>query len=537
MRIQNLDRICDFLLLGFLVLFLVGHFVFMSSPFVNLESWCAGAARLVYEGKPAEALRYLERTIANPIGAVAGVVPFYWLCGISEFSARLFSLLTGLITVATVYYWGRRFSHITPQIALIAGLITGLNPMFWTYSGLAYTDVPFTLLISSSVVVALVAAQRHSAGLHLLAAMLLAGAALTKYNAATFIPVIVAVVVIETLRREQNCTTAVLAISRVLGLYATVESVVVVPYALWVQGTLGHLLDARYVDVVGLNSESLGLGLTVLRFSSIVVWVGIFSGPLFLFSLAYIFDRIQTRKAVLLLAVILVLSPLAASGYLETQRSLGTYFGEMQLGWVEHLVRERVGLLLIASLLFAAGGVVLTGLVTWALEDSKARYPLALWVLVVLALHSLVRPAYRYVLFVLPGLAIYLAHVTQSALINGRLLAVKRLTVMASLVLFAGLALFQTAYFATEGYAAASVAAYINENQLQGFEFSPFDGVQTHSGYLMNPGAFISDHAQKPRFVLVTLGRNEYRENVVYQAPVEMLGVVFKRYAIVQNTE
>ena len=71
MRIQNLDRICGFLLLGFLVLFFAGHFVFMSSPFVNLESWHAGAARLIYEGKPAEALRYFEQVGANPIGATA----------------------------------------------------------------------------------------------------------------------------------------------------------------------------------------------------------------------------------------------------------------------------------------------------------------------------------------------------------------------------------------------------------------------------------------------------------------------------------
>lgn len=519
------------LILALMAFFLIGHFIFLSAPFVNLESWYAGAAEMISKGKISESIQYLEKAIANPILSVVGVVPFYRLFGISEFSARFFCLITGVLALAIIYWAGLLF--YSPKVAIWGAIIVAVNPLFWAYSGSVYADVPFVFLITLSLFCVIVALRENSLRFHVAAVLLLGLSMLTKYNAVAFIPVIGGMIILNAFYEQTDRKQTIMRVVKVLFLYLIIGSVVVIPYLLWVHRILGHLLHPKYVDIVGLKLASLSPYATMLRFFSHIIWVGVFTGPLFLFAVLDMVKHLGRKGTVKILIPTMIIAPAVTVMVLNAQAS-GVYdLGEMKLGWVEHIF-HGFPLVIIASLCLIAGGIVAIDLVLWGLRSRRVNVYLTIWVLVAILIHSLFRPTNRYVLFVLPALAIYLADIVVHAIRDGSYKASKQLVVAGFILLFVSMSIFNSAYFASEGRAAARVANYLNMNQLKGVAFNPFNSVQCHSGYLIDKHLFVSGRAEKARYTLVTLKRNELMEDVVYEARVKLLGIVFKRYAVLK---
>jgi len=519
-----------YLFFVFAAFFLAAHLPTLSQPFVNLESWYGGAARLISEGKFADGLRYLDTAIANPVGSVLGIVPFYWLFGVSEFSARLSSLLAGVCLLGVLYYYCRSESNGT---SLLAACVVGLNPLLWVYSGIAYSDVPFILLITATILTAAYASRTANMRLHLLGSALLGASALIKYNAVVAAPAIAAITLIEARYRNQEWGRVLWDWVRVMALYSAVCLLMLVPYLAAVHRILGYFMADRYVTSVGLSASSSLPSLTGLRMAALVTAVGIFCGPLALFPAAHMAVKFGRLR---LLGTLLVASPIAVfvvQKYLETQNKLGSAFGEMQLGWTTHLLPKSLEIAL-GTLLLMAGSILVAAVVMWSLENFRTRGYIAIWLLLGIVLHSLARPTNRYVLFVLPPVALYIASTYfEPALPMSS--QVKRVCLTASLFLLGCVGLFNSVYFATEGKAAAEVAWFINRNSLSGIEFQPQNSVQAHSGYLIRPELFIRQDSEPPRFTLVTLAAHESSPNIVYEVPVKILGLVVKRYAVLRN--
>ena len=136
-------------------------------------------------------------------------------------------------------------------------------------------------------------------------------------------------------------------------------------------------------------------------------------------------------------------------------------------------------------------------------------------------------------LFLLPPLALFLGHRVERALQSRRWIAIRRLAVAASFLVFAGAAIFNSAYWAREGYAAAAVVQFANANGLQGIDPETSSDVLTHAGYLLDKGR-LAVHADLKQYELIAIGRSETRPGVIYQADLRVMGVVFKRFAVVK---
>ncbi len=200
----------------------------------------------------------------------------------------------------------------------------------------------------------------------------------------------------------------------------------------------------------------------------------------------------------------------------------------MQVGYLRN---AGIVLWILEFISLWAGEIVVFGLFNWA-RRTKATRLLAAWIILILLGHSFYRGAQRFAAFFLPPLVIYLAEVTSRYWQKSGYRLVKIGALWGTVALFGSTSLFNSAYFATEGRAAADVAEHINNNQIRVI-YSPWDSVLTHSGYLVNDDLIITD-GTRPEYVTATLAPNEHRKSVVFESEVELLGIVFKRYVLLK---
>jgi len=512
------------------IIFFVGHLPFISAPFVHLEAWYVQVAQMVARGRIEEALQLNAKVFANPILALLGIVPFQRLVGASEGSARFFSLLCGTVTLPLIY-WGTK-EHYGQRTALLATTLVGLNPLFWPQSGLAWPDIPFTFLLTLSFFLAMRACERNQKVLHLLAATCLGLATITKYNVAIFFPALLAILALKLFYSNRRSRAWFWHILGIGGLYLAIVTGIFLSYALWVSQTIGYLLDPRFLAT---HRPTFVPGTShVLRLAAQTIWVGILAGP-FIFAIVTHLMRRHGRSRILWGGCLAVVASLpAAVAYRTGARLRIGALEEMGLGWMEHLEIDAA-VVLVLALFLLTGIVILWDLICWTWEDVSRNALFTCWLLIPILLQTTARPSKRYLLFILPPLAVYLADRTIQAMTpfgrpSGRYLALG-----ASLGILASVSLFNSAYIAQEGLAAARLAHYANAHHLRGIEFSPWNSVLAHSGYLVNPALFVDRQQEQPRYAFTTLSAREYREGVLREERVMLLGVTFKRYAILQE--
>ncbi len=136
-------------------------------------------------------------------------------------------------------------------------------------------------------------------------------------------------------------------------------------------------------------------------------------------------------------------------------------------------------------------------------------------------------------MFFFPPLAIYLAWLAVTTLRLGKRRALAIVLVSGYGVVYLGVGLFTSAYFANEGHAAADVAEYINANNLS-ISASTHNPVLANSAYLVDEARFARP-SDSPIYETVAVSRNVLIHNAMYIRDVRLLGILMKRYAIVES--
>jgi hypothetical protein len=247
------------------------------------------------------------------------------------------------------------------------------------------------------------------------------------------------------------------------------------------------------------------------------------------------FKEIRTRipnMSVSNIVTILVPINLAIVGSVQYLEAIQPeLFGEMWFGWLERLF-PMVLIQLLRFVFLTAGEVVVAGLIVWGRQKMWPNTFVVLWLLVPLLAHSLYRMSQRYVMFFLPPLAVYMAWLTVKSGTFGKHRTIAIALCVIYMIIYPSMGLFTSAYYSAEGYAAADIAEYVNEKKIN-IEASRHNPVLTNSAYLIDESRFpesdlLIDHR------LVALGRYETIENVVYVREVRVIGLLMKRYVIVQ---
>jgi 4-amino-4-deoxy-L-arabinose transferase-like glycosyltransferase len=508
----------------------LGHLPFLGSPFVNLESWFARAAQDLLRGDPIAALRTFEVTNANPLFSVAGIVPFIWLLGPSEMAARIFSLGCAAGTILVVGCMAKR--EFGPAQGALAAIFAALNPVLWTWGGFAYSDGPFVFLISASLALTCSALRNDNGYLHACSATLLGLAFLTKYNAVAAFTGTIVLLLLMTLSGNELGSRSPGRVVRVAGLYMGIGLLIGGPYLLWVYNTTGHVLStAGNVTLAGNNLKADYLWVFLARLAACVMWLGIIVGPLALLYLPFFLTSLKRSRGLLFLAVMsLVMNDWLVHQIVEAQDA--AYLGEMQLGWLANVGHPLLvhGL---AVLLLTIGELTLILILRWDTQRPCTTTALKVWVMIMLLIHASVRPTQRYLLFLVPVVAPFLADLAVHAWEQRPRLVVT--SVVVSIAAFLSLGFFNSAYFAAEGHAAAAVAQYVNEHRLVLIPNSPIHPVMKHNFYLIDPDLFVPPGSSEAVYDLAAFMPHEpLRRNIVHAEEVRLMGMLLKRYAVIR---
>ena len=518
--------------IGLIVVGIIGRLPFAAAPFVNLEYFYYQSAELITNGLGFQAaLNHLFQGFNNPLGSVLAVGGAQYLFGVREWSSRLPSMVAWLIGVGAVYLGARKLW--SPSVGALSAAIMGVSPLFWVYGGIAYPDVPFTALITIAMLVAGWAAHRRSLILHVLAAMLLGLSTLTRYNGLLFAPVIALFVMLVVLARQGDNSKSswFVEVLKMWLLYAVISGAIVLPYLLWTKQVAGMIFRPGFV-LVAPNELLFHAVAAVPRLGGYLIWLGAFTLPLAPFVIWEFLTLCPKKKMLRIVAFTLPVNVLVIAAVHNLEGNYNELFGEMRLGWLERLL-PTLFVLILRFCLLCAGEISVVGLVLWGKERLWPNRYLALWLLIPLVTHSFYRMTQRYAMFFFPPLAIYLAWLAVTTLRLGKRRALAIVLVSGYGVVYLGVGLFTSAYFANEGHAAADVAEYINANNLS-ISASTHNPVLANSAYLVDEARFARP-SDSPIYETVAVSRNVLIHNAMYIRDVRLLGILMKRYAIVES--
>jgi hypothetical protein len=508
--------------------FVLAHLPFVNAPYVNYEWVFAEAAQHLLRGHPATALWAFDLKNANPLLSAVGFAAFQGLLGPYEWAARLFSLGCSAGTVWVLSFLASVL--VGRNRRGVCAWLVAVNPVFLAFCGLAWSDACFFFLLSGVLMLQVMAIGDKPLWFHIWPAALLALACLTKYNAVgAYLGTGLALLAL--MWTKQLSARRMFGIA---GVYAACGVAIVGPYLLWVHAVLGYLLAPGWStgNFAAQTTTLRGfVTLFVLRLTAYLLWLGICVGPLGV--LYWGEKRAMSRRAMwrvaVLGAVLVVVNVLLLKWLASVELSMGSLFGEMELGWITQVLPESAALA-VEVLLLVVGQVTTVFFVRWCLHR-QGRLMIALgWFVGLLLVHANVRGSSRYVLVLVLPVCIFLADLTVRVAARQRALA--GLAFGSFVVVSLGLGGFNMAYFAAEGRAAAALAAFTNGAHVTGMRVKYGNPVLTHNFYLLDESVFADNGSPGGPCQFATFSRTGEIPDVVHVEPVRVLGRVFKRYAL-----
>ena len=432
-------------LVFWLAMSLAGQALLLNTGFVNQEFAFSDAARSLAGLDDGRGLaRYWEYQ-ANPLGYsfVASLFMRLWppaslgSTGPDAFWVARLPALMGMVLLLFGGWWLMRQQPAERRggFAIWAGLAT-LNPLVWLYAGKATADVLPTGIAMVALAVAWSAQGRPWR--HLVAVLLLASAALIKYNSLLLVGGLVAVVLFERGRPRKAALAAAYVVIPAACLLAYVRTV---QQSQWVVSPALRAM-LRVDDPVGHWPDVFGMYVSYLT---------MLCGFLGLLPLIVLWRRRTLAPAVATTAV--------ACAIFAWLRLRSFRLGEMDYGAFNHLLP---GALL--DLVRVAGLAVGVALGAWIIHEAvvkRDRLALMIAAAVVpyLVIASLTRPTQRYLLPILPLVLLFLV------VAPGRgLEPVVRGLAGGSMAVFAAASLVGSLYLASEGQAGQGMARWIVEH-------------------------------------------------------------------------
>ncbi len=512
------------------VVLVVAHLPFLGAPYVNTEQWTGVAAGQVFEGSLHRGLATYRLGVSSPPFFFFSIVPFFAAFGVTEFAARLSTVLSAALAACAVYVLGAR--SFGSKIGALACVLIAANPLFWTYAGVICCNDAFFTLVTALLLVALVrAADGASASAHALAGLALGVTLITKFNAGVY-PIAIAAVLFPRWKDLVPDRTP-RGFLRIALAYVPGLAIPVVYYAALVAST-GHIINP---NVAPTNvSRAGGWTLSVVpRLGFYLAWIGLFTGPMLLPLAVRFWCRSRAAGVFRALAVAIPLNIALVAWMNYALAHAGDDLGELRFGYIEHLL-PRAALWCFQFLGVAAGELVVSSLWSWGRSAPGPRRVITTWTVAVLVCDSFWRGAERYMVYLLPGTVVFLAAVALEESGSRARRAVAALGVAGTVIVGVSFGVFSNAYFAEEGRAAAAVATFIESRELRGIDYEGSGNVLCHCAYRVDPDRY-ARAGETPRYAVMSYGRRESTQGAIYTSDVRLLGTVFKRYGVIELPE
>lgn len=405
---------------------LAPHIPFFANGYVDVERFYVEAAKQIADfGLQANLTDYFS-VVANPILSVLMLAASYKLFGESVEVSRLTIFALSFCFALFLYFFLR--SKIGRPAAFVAGLLVVVNPAFAVYSQTVYTDIPFMVFSSISVVCLLF--SRSLKG-QVLSSVTLGLALASKYVTAVLFPVAFFYTFLRNGASKRFSGAGLLSAARFNLWYFGMAILLSLPIILVLFRFRNTFIPGQFESALTLNANLFGV-----RFIAYLLWLGLFIGPSGAIAVADLWRKAGKKKFFGILAGLVALTlALSAVFPASSWHVQAGDFGEMNLGWIESVIPPfYLSLALVLVLLVAELFLANMVLDLFDRRNETAR-SLFLWILLPIILMSFTRVANRYMLAVLAPLSIYLALASDRMNAGGTRLFV-RLAVIAHATIF-----------------------------------------------------------------------------------------------------
>ena len=163
------------------LIFVLGHLLYIDTPFVNQEYVFAEAAKSLLSPQYRIGLENYWNVQANPLGysAISALVNGIFHFPVGFWSVRIPSLAGGLMVILAGGWIAKKFNFNRSRFFLWAALII-FSPLIWVYAGRATADVLPTGLLMLSLALCLKADENKI--YNFIASVVFSISILVKYN-------------------------------------------------------------------------------------------------------------------------------------------------------------------------------------------------------------------------------------------------------------------------------------------------------------------------------------------------------------------
>jgi len=531
-----------------LLFFLVGQLLFSAAPFVNLEYIYAVAGERIADSPLTfnfSELNFYVLTVGNPI--MTSLIVSFWilLFGFSEFISRLPIIIIGAAFILLFHIAVERL--FSGRIAVFASVILAFNPLFWNYSGMVYSEIPFIFF----VFIALWFVHQGLKGKRFLqffvSAIFLCLSFLTKYIGALFFVFIfffISFFMLKRLKERSKVSRSSMSLEQFISLTKKVARVywpfVVLfvllcgGYVLWMYHDLGFFFSSEHKSFVFWGIQDF-FGNYLIAFAGYLMWLAVFCGLIGFFSFLGMIRLFKNKSYFYVLMGGLFLVDLAFFSYVYKP------LGEMDFGFLESVVPPWFMLFFRFCLLFLGELIFLDVVfVAFSGRNKILIHDLLRWffIFTLLAI-SIARPTQRYLLLVLPVAVLYCGLLVR---IKDRFAVLRLSAFLLTLMVFISMSLFISLYRYNLGLASADVVEYINVHNISsGIEFEP----KSHTYYLLqdqtlypfeNPYLALGNYS-RPYFTGPTSMIDLSRYDVIYSSPVDICGITIKELSVARKRQ
>ncbi|KAF0135194.1 MAG: hypothetical protein FD145_20 [Candidatus Saganbacteria bacterium] len=482
----------------------------MSAPFVNLESYYAFAGKSLSNGQIDPAREILESSIANPVSSVLGIALITKIFGFSVLTSRIFSLICACMLIIISAWFLLKYYKLNESIITVLLLI--FNPLFFYYSTVASSDIPFAFLTTSGLIFLIIGLKDNERKYIYTSALLIAASGLFKIN--SFIYAFSAILILFIIIRDKDRLNIILK-------YMALSLLPLIIFYALPYIKQGYVIPPHLTRNYRFNSVD-NILLFIPRVISELYLLSAFSTPFllmaFLCKLRNINKKVIAAGSAFALILFLILNY-----YWHNYSSI---FGEMRLE-----LFDSHPYLFYILLIFIFLGLVSLFLFKKIIKDNEVNMPLYIWLLSGIFVGAITRIADRYMLYIL------FPFIVLSSSVFIKYCKIKGSKIIASIFLL-GYALISISYniiFINEGMAASKIADYINKNNIPIYYNPGKDSgsVLCHNWYLIR-GDLLRKKAGAYKYSLDTITGSSDK-NILYKKDVKLLGVKIKSYAIIKN--
>ncbi|MBU0651155.1 hypothetical protein KKC59_04515, partial [bacterium] len=430
--------------LFWLFIVLIGHIIYVNTPWVNLESAFAEASRTLLDPNHKLGIKFYWYAQGNPLGfsLISSIINLIFKLPVNYWSNRLPSLLGICLFIISSNIFFKQQTKEQNLKHFFYLSITLLCPIIWIFSGRGTADIlPMCLLFTA--LASLIKFKNSTKGL-LISSFIYGLSIIVKYHTLAFIPGFWFIIYLQNNKDIKKTITQII-------IFTLPAIIILLSYI----STIYLRFDVFVTPDYFKNKHAFNLSNFLVSLPKYTFYLPILLGPISLLSPYHLFKTKQYK---------LIISGLAIGSLLFTCTLLTkmSEFSEMNYGFFDSILGEKITHLLnlAGNIIF---GLILTDIIKQAVSKKNiySIFILLTAIPYMLAISTSI-PIQRYLIFVIPMFAYFLICYRLNLKSN-----INKLLIFSTILIFVTANIFSVLFQISQGTAAEKMSQFIIKNKIE----------------------------------------------------------------------